>query len=256
MTVLLSLLPSGALLAAGATLGARPGSVVLACGRWDRRGRRLPAETWRGLARAVGRRLRRAPPACRDPRPRPVHHRHRRRRRPRAASPDQRVDPIGVALAILISVGLWSAYSGKLADLAEHALARTHGAGRARIARDGYTTCILVIISGIVYAALGVEEAMAQIPSASRSVSSEPRPRRRRRVLTSRKPPLRTRHAASAAAFVRFGGAHRLALAAISRLALVPPMAALAIVVLVLFTLPVAERRLADAVTAEQHRRG
>ena len=152
---------------------------------------------------------------------------------------------VGVVLAILIAVGMWSAYFGRLADLAERALAQAHGAGRARIARDGYTYLHLVIITGIVFAALGVEEAMAHI------AELEPFGVFGATALGGGV----ACYVAGTGFFahatirqwwvVRFGGAILL-LAAVAVLALVPPMAALAIVALLLFTLPIAERRLAE----------
>jgi len=70
---------------------------------------------------------------------------------------------LGVVLAMVISVGMWSAYFWRLAQLAEHALADRDIAGRGRVAIDGYTYLHLVLVAGIVFAALGVEDAMAHI---------------------------------------------------------------------------------------------
>jgi low temperature requirement protein LtrA len=70
---------------------------------------------------------------------------------------------VGVVLAILISVEMWWAYFSRLARPAEHAFAHRHGAGRARVAIDGYTYLHLVLVAGIVFAALGVEDAMTHI---------------------------------------------------------------------------------------------
>ena len=69
----------------------------------------------------------------------------------------------GIALALLISSALWWAYFSRMARAAERALADTADADRARAARDGYTYLHLVLVAGIVLAALGFEEALAHI---------------------------------------------------------------------------------------------
>jgi low temperature requirement protein LtrA len=69
----------------------------------------------------------------------------------------------GALLAVAISVGLWWAYFSRLARPAEAALARRPDGDRARTARDGYTYLHLVLVAGIVIAALGLEEALAHI---------------------------------------------------------------------------------------------
>ena len=70
---------------------------------------------------------------------------------------------VGTALALLLSILLWWAYFGRLADAGERALERRADAARVRLAINGYTYVHLVIVAGVVLAALGVEEAMAHI---------------------------------------------------------------------------------------------
>jgi low temperature requirement protein LtrA len=70
---------------------------------------------------------------------------------------------VGVVLAMLISVGMWWAYFSPLARKAEHALAARRGTDAARTASEGYTYLHLILVAGIVLAALGVETAMAHI---------------------------------------------------------------------------------------------
>lgn len=70
---------------------------------------------------------------------------------------------IGVVLSIAITVAMWSAYFTRLAIPAEHALSARSQGTRARVATDGYTYLHLVLVAGIVLAALGLEVAMAHI---------------------------------------------------------------------------------------------
>ena len=70
---------------------------------------------------------------------------------------------LGVLLAILISAGMWWAYFSRLAHRAEDVLGHLRSARRARVVTDGYTYVHLVLVAGIVSAALGVEVAMAHI---------------------------------------------------------------------------------------------
>lgn len=69
----------------------------------------------------------------------------------------------GVVLATLISVALWWAYFSRLAHEAETALGRRRGGDRARVASGAYTYLHLAIVAGIVLAALGLEEATAHV---------------------------------------------------------------------------------------------
>lgn len=70
---------------------------------------------------------------------------------------------LGSALALVLSILLWWAYFGRLAEAGEHALESGADAARVRLAINGYTYVHLVIVAGVVLAALGVEEAMAHI---------------------------------------------------------------------------------------------
>ncbi|MCG2802368.1 MAG: low temperature requirement protein A, partial [Cellulomonas sp.] len=70
---------------------------------------------------------------------------------------------LGSVLAMLISVAMWWAYFARYARPAEHALAGAHGAARARLANEGYSYLHLVVVAGVVVAALGIETAMAHL---------------------------------------------------------------------------------------------
>lgn len=80
-----------------------------------------------------------------------------------AAEPMSAPILLGVLLAIVISVGMWWAYFSRLARQAELALADRGTGDLARTARDGYTYLHLVLVAGVVLAALGLEVAMAHI---------------------------------------------------------------------------------------------
>jgi low temperature requirement protein LtrA len=70
---------------------------------------------------------------------------------------------VGVVISMLICVQLWWAYFTRLARAAEHALAALPSNKRARPATDAYTYLHLMLVGGIVIAALGLEVAMAHI---------------------------------------------------------------------------------------------
>jgi low temperature requirement protein LtrA len=70
---------------------------------------------------------------------------------------------VGVVISMLICVQLWWAYFTRLALAAEHALTGLPTSKRARAATDGYTYLHLMLVGGIVMAALGLEVAMAHI---------------------------------------------------------------------------------------------
>ena len=72
----------------------------------------------------------------------------------------------GVVLAVVLSILLWWAYFGRLAEAGEHALERREGAARVVLALHAYTYVHLVIVAGVILTALGVEEAMAHIGDA------------------------------------------------------------------------------------------
>lgn len=72
----------------------------------------------------------------------------------------------GVGSSLVIAAGLWWAYFHRLERDAEQGLGRRSNADRARTARDAYTYLHLLIIAGIVFAALGVEESLAHIGDA------------------------------------------------------------------------------------------
>lgn len=83
-----------------------------------------------------------------------------------ASEPMSEAIVAGVVLSMLICVGLWWAYFNRLARTAEHTLRGLPSVTRARTATDAYTYLHLVLIGGIVLAALGLEVAMAHIGSA------------------------------------------------------------------------------------------
>lgn len=73
---------------------------------------------------------------------------------------------VGVVLSMLICVALWWAYFTRLAHAAEHALKAVPVGDRGRTAAYAYTYLHLLLVAGIVLAALGLEVAMAHIESA------------------------------------------------------------------------------------------
>ena len=73
---------------------------------------------------------------------------------------------LGATLAIVLTISLWWLYFDVTAIAAEHLLAEQKGAKRAAMATDAYTYLHLVLISGIVISALGVEEVIAHAADA------------------------------------------------------------------------------------------
>jgi low temperature requirement protein LtrA len=71
----------------------------------------------------------------------------------------------GVILSMLICIALWWAYFTRLSGEAEHALLTVPAADRGRAATVAYTYLHLLLVSGIVLAALGLEVAMAHVES-------------------------------------------------------------------------------------------
>ena len=72
---------------------------------------------------------------------------------------------VGVVLSMLICVALWWAYFARLAPAAEHALSAVPAGERGRTATYAYTYLHLLLVGGVVLAALGLEVAMAHIES-------------------------------------------------------------------------------------------
>lgn len=70
---------------------------------------------------------------------------------------------LGAVLSVLLSILLWWSYFVRAAAAGEHELERRTDAARAMLGINGYTYLHLAIISGIILAALGVEDAMAHI---------------------------------------------------------------------------------------------
>lgn len=73
---------------------------------------------------------------------------------------------LGIVCSLVVAAGFWWAYFSRLAHEAEVALTRRDDGDRARTARDAYTYLHLLIVAGIVVAAFGIEEALAHIGSA------------------------------------------------------------------------------------------
>jgi low temperature requirement protein LtrA len=73
---------------------------------------------------------------------------------------------IGAALGVLLSVGLWWLYFDWIALAAEHILAKLTGIARVTMATDGYTYLHYSLIAGIVVSALGVKEVLGHADSA------------------------------------------------------------------------------------------
>lgn len=69
----------------------------------------------------------------------------------------------GVITSMAICVALWWAYFGNLARAAEVALLDIPATARARAAADAYTYLHLALVTGIILVALGLEVAMAHI---------------------------------------------------------------------------------------------
>lgn len=72
---------------------------------------------------------------------------------------------LGIVLSMLICIALWWAYFTRLAGDAERVLTSVLASNRGRAATDAYTYLHLLLVSGIVLAALGLEVSMAHIQS-------------------------------------------------------------------------------------------
>lgn len=70
---------------------------------------------------------------------------------------------IGAVFAVTLSILLWWTYFGRLAETGEHELEARSDAARVVLAINAYTYVHLVVVAGVVLAALGVEDAMAHI---------------------------------------------------------------------------------------------
>lgn len=66
----------------------------------------------------------------------------------------------GAVLALLLTSGLWWLYFDAVSDAAQQRMSGADERGRVAIATDAYTFVHLLLISGIVISALGVEEVM------------------------------------------------------------------------------------------------
>lgn len=72
---------------------------------------------------------------------------------------------LGSALGVLLSVGLWWLYFDWIALAAEHILSKLTGVARVAMATDGYTYLHYCLIAGIVISALGVKEVLGHADS-------------------------------------------------------------------------------------------
>lgn len=70
----------------------------------------------------------------------------------------------GAILSILIAVGLYFAYFGRLVARLEQAIDMVQGRARAKLATDLFTYLHFPIIAGVILSALGVERAMGHLP--------------------------------------------------------------------------------------------
>ncbi len=70
---------------------------------------------------------------------------------------------IGSLLAVGLTVVLWWAYFGRIAEDAETLLEGAEGVSRAKLASDGYTYLHLPILVGVILTALGIEEVMGHL---------------------------------------------------------------------------------------------
>lgn len=147
---------------------------------------------------------------------------------------------LGSVLAMLVSIGLWWAYFARYARPAEHALAGLHGGARARLANEGYSYLHLVVVAGIVLAALGVEGAMAHVGDGEPLGGFAGAALGGGLALFVAGTSLFARRMLGAWPVVRTGGALVL-LAVVPVLGAVRPLAALGLVVLLLVALLVAE---------------
>jgi low temperature requirement protein LtrA len=71
----------------------------------------------------------------------------------------------GSVLALLLTTGLWWLYFDVISDAAQKRLSAVDDRGRASLATDAYTFVHLLLISGIVISALGVQEVMHKVDS-------------------------------------------------------------------------------------------
>lgn len=147
----------------------------------------------------------------------------------------------GVVLAVLISVALWWAYFSRLEHPAEEALVTRSGGDQARVASAGYTYLHLAIVAGIVLAALGLEEATAHVADSSAFGLFGAAALAGGVSLYLAGTGFFARRVIGEWRVTRFVGATVL-LAAVPLLALVPPIAALALVAGALVTLLGVER--------------
>lgn len=80
-------------------------------------------------------------------------------------------EPVGVPIlagvvgAIVLAICLWWSYFDRVAGAGEHVLITSNGVERARLASDGYTYLHFLLVAGIVISALGVETAIAHTGS-------------------------------------------------------------------------------------------
>ncbi|GAB3182482.1 low temperature requirement A protein (LtrA) [Micromonospora palomenae] len=76
---------------------------------------------------------------------------------------------LGAALVgLAVTVCLWWLYFDHVAPAAERTLDRSTGDRRDRIASDAYSLSHLLLVVGVIYVALGVEEVLTVVHGAPR----------------------------------------------------------------------------------------
>lgn len=80
-----------------------------------------------------------------------------------AGEPIDRRIALAAFLSLMVSLGLWFAYFRRVAPTVEHALEHVTGRRRALLGQDVFTYFHFPIIAGIIFTALGVEQAMAHL---------------------------------------------------------------------------------------------
>lgn len=156
---------------------------------------------------------------------------------------------------VLVVAGLWRLYFRRLAEPAEHHLAALSGDDRTRLARDVYTFLHLPLVAGVVITALGMKKALQQVADTDKYGLSEPLHGVVAWALTGG---VGVFLLASAAILLRTSGARPVALLAggVALLcagpvvALVPALAALAVLAAVVPGLLVLHGRVAGSVGA------
>jgi low temperature requirement protein LtrA len=81
---------------------------------------------------------------------------------------------IAAVAGLLVVAGLWRLYFRQVSEAAEHRLAPLEGDARTRLARDVYTFLHLPLVAGVVLAALGTKKALHQVADTQHYALTEP----------------------------------------------------------------------------------